>query len=147
MHEHDEKVLEQIRKIEAAEARIKASKEIFDAAAGNHSMLTKTADQEIEEAWEKIGLLLKETGEVESVLPTGMEGYNYKISPRMGVETVDVPDIAAVPEKYIKTERTVKKKELLADLKHMRDENAPVPNYATITRGESKLSLTIVKDK
>ncbi|MFA7278788.1 MAG: hypothetical protein WC100_01725 [Sterolibacterium sp.] len=147
MHEHDEKVLEQVKIIEAANIRIKASKEIFERARGNHDKLVGMAGLEIIKAWEEIGTLLKESGEIEVILPSEIEGYVYKIAPRQSTEGVEIPDIDALPEKYIKIERTPKKKELLADLKAMRDNHIDPPNYATIVRDPPKLSLELVKDK
>jgi len=147
LHEHDKKILEQVRIIEAAESRMRLSEDRLRKANLEHSLIASAADAEVRQAWDAIKDLMDETGEVEVLLPSELAGHVYKIAHRAGTETVDVPDVNALPAEFVKSEPVPKKKELLAHLKKLREEGAALPNYATIKRGESKLELKIVKKK
>lgn len=130
-------------------ALLRAEQEERDAKAAIHVVeeqyapVLRQAVRAQEDAWEDITRLMAETGEVEVLLPG--DHCDYKIAPGPTPEKVDVPDVAAVPEAFLKKEP--KKKEIMDHLKKLRDAGDPLPNWATLTRGVGSLGYKPVKKK
>ena len=68
---------------------------------------------------------------------------DYKIARSAAPEKVEVPDVSAVPEEFLKQEP--KRKEILDYLKKLREAGEPMPAWATITRGAGSLGYKPVK--
>jgi hypothetical protein len=117
-----------------AEAAIKAVREQYEPA-------LRRSRQAQDESWKEIAELMAQAGEAEVVVPG--DHCNYKIAPSSAPEKVDVPDVSAVPEEFLKKEP--KRKEILDYLKRLRDAGAPLPAWATITRGAGSLCYKPVK--
>ena len=98
----------------------------------------------IDDLWLEIKDAVDATPEKEIIFAGDVA--DLKIHYKKGIEKIDIADIEALPEEYIKTERTAKKRELLADFKKLRDEGKPLPNYALISRGEPTLTYSIMKE-
>jgi hypothetical protein len=96
-----------------------------------------------EDAWEDIGKLMAETGEPEVTLPG--DHCDYKIATSSTPEKVDVPDVNAVPDEFVKKEP--KKKEIMEHLKALREAGEALPNWATLTRGAGSLCYKPVKKR
>jgi serine/threonine-protein kinase len=94
-----------------------------------------------EDSWEEIAQLMAQTGAVEALLPG--EHCDYKIALSSAPEKADVPDVNAVPEEFLKKEP--KRKEILDHLKKLREAGAPMPPWATLTRGAGTLCYKPVK--
>jgi hypothetical protein len=92
-------------------------------------------------SWEDIARLMAQTGEVEVIIPS--DHCDYKIAMSSAPEKVDVADVHAVPEEFLKKEP--KRKEILDYLKKLREAGEPLPPWATITRGASSLCYKPVK--
>jgi hypothetical protein len=84
---------------------------------------------------------MAQAGEVEVVVPG--EHCDYKIAPISAPEKVEVADVSAVPEEFLK--REPKRKEILDYLKKLREAGGPMPAWATITRGAASLCYKPVK--
>jgi serine/threonine-protein kinase len=93
------------------------------------------------DCWGAIARLMAQSGEVEVVVPG--EHCDYKIAPSSAPEKVDVADVSAVPEEFLKKEP--KRKEILAYLKKLREAGGPLPTWATLTRGAASLCYKPVK--
>jgi hypothetical protein len=119
-----------------AEQAIKAVRDAY-AAQLRHSKAAQAS------TWATIAQLMNETGELEVILPD--ETHDYKVTWNNPPEVVDVPDPNAVPDEWCRSERTVKKKELLEHLKSLRDHDDPLPNWATIRRNPPTLSYRLLK--
>jgi hypothetical protein len=117
-----------------AEATIRAVRD-------QHEPILRRCRQTQENAWEAIAKLLDQTGEVEVVVLG--EHCDYKIALSSPPEKVDVPDVSAVPEEFLKKEP--KRKEILDYLKKLREAGKPLPDWATITRGPGSLCYKPVK--
>jgi hypothetical protein len=117
-----------------AEAAIRAFKDQYE------PVLRRTRQAQ-EEAWEAIARLMTETGAGEVLVPG--EHCDYKIAVSSAPEKVDVPDMSAVPEAFLKKEP--KRKEILDYLKKLREAGEPLPDWATITRGAGSLCYKPVK--
>lgn len=89
--------------------------------------------------------LMTENGILQDTLPG--EGCDYKIELAQLPDKISVADDKAVPDEFIEehTERKVKKRELLAHLKSLRDAKNDLPNYATIEKGGRKLRWKAIK--
>jgi hypothetical protein len=69
---------------------------------------------------------------------------DFKIGWTTPRETVKAePD--ATPDQFCKIERKPKLKEIAEHLKHLRQANLPLPNWASFERGASKLAWKAVK--
>jgi Protein kinase domain len=117
-----------------AEAAIRAVRDQYEPA-------LRRSRQAQEESWKDIARLMAQAGEVE-VLVMG-DHCDYKIAPSSAPEKADVPDVSAVPEEFLKKEP--KRKEILDYLKKLRESGAPLPDWATITRGAGSLCYKPVK--
>jgi hypothetical protein len=93
------------------------------------------------DSWAAIARLMAQAGEVEVVVPG--DHCDYKIAPSGAPERVDVADVSAVPEEFLKKEP--KRKEILDYLKKLRGAGEPMPGWATITRGAGSLCYRPVK--
>lgn len=89
--------------------------------------------------------LMNKSGVREDILPG--QRCDYKINFRQMPETVKIADEKAVPEKFIeeKTERSVKKKEVLKWIKELRKKKESLPNWATVERAPDKLQWELIK--
>lgn len=103
----------------------------------------RQAKQAQEDAWERIAVLMAETGEVEVILPD--HAHDYRIGYTATPEVADVPDPDAVPDEFCKVERSPRRKEILDHLKSLRDAGQPLPNWASITRNPGRLAYKLVK--
>ncbi len=108
-----------------------------------HKHAMNAAEARMKEAWDKIAALMQETGEYEVKLPGS--SCDYRISYTQGAESVKIPDAAGVPDEFAKMERVPKKAEIAKHLKALREQDAPMPNWATLERGENKLGYKVVK--
>lgn len=96
-----------------------------------------------DDAWEDIAKLMAETGEPEVLLPG--DHCDYKIATSGTPEKVDVPNVNAVPDEFVKKEP--KKKEIMEHLKKLREAGQALPNWATLTRGVGSLGYKTVKKR
>jgi hypothetical protein len=117
-----------------AEAAIRAAKDQYEPA-------LRRSRQAQEASWEAIARLMAQTGAAEVVVPG--EHCDYKIALSSAPEKVDVPDVSAVPEEFLK--REPKRKEILDHLRRLREAGEPPPTWATITRGAGSLCYKPVK--
>lgn len=117
-----------------AEAAIRAFRDQYEP-------VLRRSRQAQEESWEKIARLMAQLGAAEVVVPG--EHCDYKIALSSVPEKVDVLDINAVPEEFVKKEP--KRKEILDYLKKLREAGSPLPAWATLTRGAGSLCYKPVK--
>jgi hypothetical protein len=117
-----------------AEAALRAVREQYE------PVLRRTRQAQVD-AWGEIARLMAQTGEGE-VIVTG-DHCDYKIALSSAPEKVEVPDVSAVPEEFLKKEP--KRKEILDYLKKLREAGAPPPGWATLTRGAGSLCYKPVK--
>lgn len=142
MDAHTQKIAEAFMEVLQAEAsisRLEARKKRFEAL----YKLAKAKQEKRLERWAEIEKLMAESGEPEVVLSGTVT--DYKIARGKGTEVVDAPDVEAVPPEWVKVEKSVKKKELLAHLKELRDTGAAMPNWASIKRNSGSLGWTAIK--
>ena len=100
------------------------------------------ADQKVWDAWAAIEAEMKETGEYEVLLNGSV--IDYKISWSTPRDRVKV-DAEATPDDFVKIERKPMLKEIGEHLKSLQAEGKPLPNWASIEKGESKLKWAAVK--
>ena len=93
------------------------------------------------DAWQDVARLMAQAGEAEAIVPG--EQCDYKIALSSAPEKVEVPDVSAVPEEFLKKEP--KRKEILDYLKKLREAGAPLPAWAALTRGAGSLCYKPVK--
>jgi hypothetical protein len=117
-----------------AEAAIRAVRDQYEPA-------LRRSRQAQADSWADIAKVMAQAGEVEAVVMG--DHCDYKIAPSSAPEKVDVPDVSAVPEEFLKKEP--KRKEILDYLKKLRESGAPLPDWATITRGAGSLCYKPVK--
>jgi serine/threonine-protein kinase len=117
-----------------AEAALRAARDQYEP-------VLRRCRQAREDAWEAIAQLMAQSGAAEVVVPG--DHCDYKIARSSAPEKVDVPDVAAVPEEFLKKEP--KRKEILDYLKKLREAGAPMPSWATLTRGAGALGYRPVK--
>lgn len=96
----------------------------------------------LEQAVAAMEALLKETGEFEVVLPG--EVTDFKIGFSTPRETVKA-DPEATPDAFCKIERKPKLKEIGDHLKAFRDAKLPLPNWASLQLGPTKLQWKAIK--
>jgi hypothetical protein len=84
---------------------------------------------------------MAQIGAVEVLVPG--DRCDYKIALSNPPERVDVPDVTAVPEEFVKKEP--KRKDILDYLKKLRETGEPMPTWATLTRGAGALCYKPVK--
>jgi serine/threonine-protein kinase len=117
-----------------AEAALRAARE-------QHEPALRRSRQAQADAWEEIARLMAQAGAAEAIVPG--EHCDYKIALSGAPEKVDVPDVSAVPEEFLKKEP--KRKEILDYLKKLREAGAPPPAWATLTRGAGSLCYKPLK--
>jgi hypothetical protein len=117
-----------------AEAAVRAVRDEYEPA-------LRRSRQAQEDSWEEIARLMAQAGEAEVVVPG--DHCDYKIARSVVPEKVEVPDVSAVPEEFLKQEP--KRKEILDYLKKLREAGEPMPAWATITRGAGSLCYKPVK--
>lgn len=104
------------------------------------------AESSIRSAKAEIDALMKETGEYEVLIP-GAPGdmMDYVVGYSTPREAVKIPDVEALPEEFVKIEKKAKLREIGEHLKTLRDSSEPWPNWATLEKGEPKLSWKAIK--
>jgi hypothetical protein len=117
-----------------AEAAIRAVRDQYEP-------LLRRSRKAQEDAWEEIAKLMAQAGAVEAVVPG--DHCDYKIAHSSAAEKVEVLDVNAVPEEFLKKEP--KRKEILDYLKKLREAGAPMPTWATLTRGAGALCYKPLK--
>jgi serine/threonine-protein kinase len=117
-----------------AEAALRAARE-------QHEPVLRRCRQAQAAAWEDIARLMAQASEVEVLVPG--EHCDYKIARSSAAEKVEVPDVNAVPEEFLKKEP--KRKEILDYLKKLREAGTPLPAWAALTRGAGSLCYKPVK--
>jgi serine/threonine-protein kinase len=133
-----QRALAAILRAEQAEREAEAAlREVRD----QYEPVLRRCRQAQEEGWETIAQLMAQVGAVEVLVPG--EHCDYKIALSSAPEKVDVPDVTAVPEEFLKKEP--KRKDILDYLKKLRDAGAPMPSWATLTRGTGSLCYKPVK--
>lgn len=101
------------------------------------------ADRNLKAAWEEVEAAMKENGTVEETLPGDI--MDYRIAYSVPRETVDIADGAAVPDNFCRIDRVPNKTEIGKFLKQCHETQNPLPNWATLKPGESKLMWRAVK--
>jgi serine/threonine-protein kinase len=117
-----------------AEAALRAARE-------QHEPVLRRCRQAQADAWEEVARLMAQSGAAEVIVPG--EHCDYKIALSSAPEKVEVPDVSAVPEEFLKKEP--KRKEILEYLKKLREAGAPLPGWAALTRGAGSLGYKPVK--
>jgi serine/threonine-protein kinase len=117
-----------------AEAALRALRDQYEP-------VLKRSRQAQEDAWEEIATLMAQTGAAEVLVPG--DHCDYKIALSSAPEKVEVADVNAVPEEFLKKEP--KRKEILDYLKKLREAGEPMPPWATLTRGTGALVYKPVK--
>ena len=117
-----------------AEAAIRAVRDQYEP-------VLRRSRQAQEHSWEAIAKLMAQIGAVEVLVPG--DHCDYKIALSSAPEKVDVPDVTAVPEEFVKKEP--KRKDILDYLKKLREAGEPMPTWATLTRGAGALCYKPVK--
>lgn len=102
-----------------------------------------TVEREAEGAWSTIRGIMESAGVVSETLPGEADSPNdYQLSFSTPRESVDVPDVEAVPDDFVKLKKEADKKKIGDYLKA-----GNTPNWASMKLGESKLSWRPVKRK
>ncbi len=138
---HQEELRAAFAAVLRAEQEEREAETAIRAVRDQYEPVLRRARQAQEAAWEDIAQLLAQSGEVEAVVPG--EHCDYKIALSNPPEKVDVPDVSAVPEEFLKKEP--KRKEILDYLKKLREAGAPLPDWATLTRGAGSLCYKPLK--
>ena len=100
-------------------------------------------EAELAAAWATIAALMAETGETKVTLPGS--ATDYRIGWSTPQESV-VGDPNAAPDEFVAVERRLKKKEVAAHLRLLRDhQNMPMPNWGRLESGEKRLTWQAVK--
>ena len=137
--EHETALIRAFADVISAEKAIAREKAEMD----RHKLEVNKAESSLQRAWETIAGLMKETGEVEVLLPG--ETTDYRIGYGTPRESVSIENPDAVPDEWCKMERAPKKKEIGEHLKALRDAGEALPNWAKLERGEAKLQWKAVK--
>lgn len=140
---HENALLAAFAKVLKAEQRERVAKSELDAAKARLEPEIAMAQAAVAEAWAGVEALLAGTGEVEVRLPD--EHNDFVIAWSAPREAVKVADASAVPDEWCKLERKPKLTEIAKLLKGMREQGLPMPNWASLERGEAKLSYRTVK--
>jgi serine/threonine-protein kinase len=138
---HQEALQSALAAVLRAEQEEREAEAAMRAVRDQYEPVLRRSRQAQADAWEVIARLLAQTGAAEVVVPG--EHCDYKIALSSAPEKVDVPDPSAVPEEFLKKEP--KRKEILDYLKKLREAGAPLPGWATITRGPGSLCYKPVK--
>lgn len=136
--EHQEKLVKAFAAVISAERQISQIASERDALNAPLNERARQAEVLLAEAWVVIRGLLDESGEVSAVLPGEVTDYEiYRTAAR---ESVKVVDPEAVPEAFCKVERKPKLKEIGDYLRAQARASLPLPNWAALELGESKLA-------
>ena len=141
---HQQALLTSFAKVLQAEDKISTGKAKLAEVTTNLKAAIAEGELALRDAWKEIEQLLSETGEYEVLLPGTVT--DYKISRSRASERI-VADPDATPDEFCKIERKPKLKEIGDHLKTLRDAGQPIPNWASIERGEPKLGWKAVKHK
>lgn len=142
IQEHEQKFMQAFAEVlKAEDALAEAGKQLAEATTLLGQKKSQ-AEHALGLAWDEVRKLLAETGEFE-VLLTGLV-TDYKVGFSYPPERVKA-DADAVPDEFCKVERKPKLKEIGDHLKQLRDAGEPLPNWASLERGEPKLTWKAVK--
>jgi hypothetical protein len=142
IQEHEAKLMAAFGKVLNAEEQVSAAKMKLEEATTTLGLEKSTADAALSAAWGEVASLLKETGEVEVLLPGSVTDFKVGwTNPREGIRA----DPEATPDEYCKIERKPKLKEIGEHLRGLRDGGMPLPNWASFHLGEPKLAWKAVK--
>lgn len=103
------------------------------------------ANARLEKAWAEMESAMKKAGKESIRLPDSID--DYLVSYSTPAQKVKVLDVGAIPEAYVKIEKTPKLREIGAFLKSCAENKIPLPNWAGFERGEPKLQWRRVKKK
>lgn len=131
---------EAVLKAEAARAEAESDLEKI-----THNLKMDLCEKEmlVTNAMLSVEKIMKAQGVLEDFVPG--DGVKYKLYYSTPHEKVKVPDVNAVPEEYIKTEKSAKLAKIGEHLKELRVTKAAMPNWATLEMGTSKLSWKALK--
>ena len=136
--QHEESLMKHFAEVLKADAIISEAKTAKRDAEAKAMFAINGAEKRAADAWAAIESLMKETGEIEVILPD--DHIDYKISYTTPRQSVKV-DEAAVPDEFVRIERKPKLKEIGDYLKTL---DTP-PNWASFEQGKPKLTYKAVK--
>ncbi|WP_020469688.1 hypothetical protein [Zavarzinella formosa] len=139
---HDQAVMDAFASVLMCEDMLRRHKAELEEAVNRLRPVINRAEADLDKAWEAVSELMRESGEYEILLPGAAS--DYKITYSQGTEVV-TGDPQAAPDEWVKTERTLKKKELLAHLKQLRENGEALPNWANLERTPAKLGYRLMK--
>ena len=143
MDEHQEKIMRAFAKVLEQETNISKRKTELDAATFLLQSEIKKHETIMADAWAEIEALMNESGEYEVILPDTVD--NFKISWNRPKESVKVTSVDAVPDEYVKTEKSPRIREIGEYLNTLREAGRPLPNWAAFEKGKKKLQWRRVK--
>jgi hypothetical protein len=143
IEEHEQKCLMAFAEVRRAENALAEAETAQTEAKNRWAMVVGEAETRLTTAWQALDALMKETGELELLLPS--EDGGYKVAYDKPRETVKVENVDAVPDEFVKTERKPKLKDIGDHLKDLRAAKVALPNWATLQKGEPKLVWRHVK--
>lgn len=142
IQEHQQKLIRAFAEVLKAEDAMSAAKAKLAEVTTPLEIAANQAEHALGVAWVEVQKLMAETGEVEVRLLGSVT--DYKIGWSNPPERVKAePD--ATPDEFCKIERKPKLKEIGVHLKELRDSGQPLPNWASLERGEPKLVWKAVK--
>ena len=143
--EYQEEIIERFKAMLAAEQRLREAESAYNLTLAPLQIEVGIAKNSVEAHTIALRDLMQDNGVVEEVIPgeavDGNALSDYKLVFAKQPPRLVIPDESAVPDEWIKTERTVKKRELLAHLKEM----DVLPNWCSIERNEPKFNWKPVK--
>lgn len=101
------------------------------------------ADNEVKALWREIEQEMARLQVTSARI--GGEHADYMISYSKPREVVEIADVEALPDHFVRLKKEPRKTELLEFLKQCHETNNPLPNYATIKLGDSKLGWKPIK--
>jgi len=137
IEKHNQALMQAMAAILNAEQAQREAESAAKKANLEHDALVHVADKALSDAWGVMQNLMKETGEVECVIPGN--AVDYVVSYSTPRESVKVEDVDAVPEEFVKIERKPILKDIGEHLNKLRDIGVSLPNWAVFQLGESKL--------
>lgn len=125
-----------------AEQEYAEAKRELDGHTARLKIAMSKAEARAEDAKQAIANEMRETGEFEVMIAGTVSDYVIGWStPRESVKA----DASACPDEFVKVERKPLLKELGEHLKKLREAGEPMPNYASLVKGEPVLQWRAVK--
>jgi hypothetical protein len=143
IEQHEQQLMAAFARILRAEEEMAAAKTRHQQVEEQHRQELRQLEDEMAAAWADVAGLMKETGEIEVLLPGDVT--DYKIGYAATRESVKAEDPAAVPDQFCRFERKPMLKEIGEHLKGLRDAGLPFPNWGRLERSEPKLGWKAVK--